>query len=426
MTAPPDPAPLSDPPHRAPSEPTADTAPSRFDVDRARRETPGTREVTHLDNAGAALPPEVVLDTVVGHLRREARLGGYEAAAAVAAESEAVYASVARLIGASPQEIALAESATRAWDMAFYAFGLGPDDVVVTGEAEYSSNVLALLHQTRRTGAQLRLVPGDASGQIDVAALAATLDELGERAALVCLTHVPTSNGLVSPAAAVGAITRRAGVPFLLDACQSVGQLAIDVEAIGCDLLSATGRKYLRAPRGTGFLYVSDRIRDQLDPPFVDHHAAAWVAEDRYALRNDARRFESFEAGVAARLGLGAAVDYALAWGQDAIEARISMLADRLREQLATVPGVLVRDTGERRCGIVTFDIAGVASDDVAARLRGARVNTGVARAATARLDLGRRGVEDVVRASVHYYNTEAELDLLLSLVTDLAAGRAA
>ncbi|MDQ1672139.1 MAG: hypothetical protein QOC98_701 [Frankiaceae bacterium] len=413
--------------HDSLADPPADSPAARpsFDVDRARRDTPGTREVTHLNNAGAALAPAVVLETMVGHLQLEAQVGGYEAAAAVGAASEAVYGSVAQLIGAAPHEIALAESATRAWDMAFYAFGLGPDDVVVTGESEYSSNVLAFLHRARRTGATVRLVPNDQAGQIDVAALERTLDELGDRAALVSLTHVPTSNGLVSPAAAVGEVTRRAGVPFLLDACQSVGQLAVDVTTIGCDLLSATGRKYLRAPRGTGFLYVSDRIRDRLDPPFIDLHAAEWVTEDRYTLRDDARRFESWEAGVAARLGLGAAVDYALGWGIDAIEARVGALAARLREQLATVTGVVVRDTGERRCGIVTFDVAGRDADDVVAQLRRTRVNTSVARAASARLDLARRGVGDVVRASVHYYNTDAELDLLISLLSDLVAGRA-
>lgn len=395
-----------------------------FDVHRARRETPGTDHVTHLNNAGAALAPQVVLDAMVGHLQLEARVGGYEAAAAASAASEAVYASVGQLIGAAPHEIALAESATRAWDMAFYAFELGPDDVVVTGESEYSSNVLAFLHRAQRTGATVRVVPNDAAGQIDVGALERTLDELGDRATLVALTHVPTSNGLVSPAAAVGEVTGRAGVPFLLDACQSVGQLALDVATIGCDLLSATGRKFLRAPRGTGFLYVSDRILHRLDPPFVDLHAADWLAEDRYALREDARRFESFEAGVAARLGLGAAVDYALDWGLEAIEARVGALAERLREQLATVPGVVVRDTGEHRSAIVTFDVAGRDADGVVARLRSAQVNTSVARAAGARLDLGRRGIGDVVRASVHYYNSDAELDLLVSLLRDLVAGR--
>src|SRR4051794_39250396 len=396
-----------------------------LDVARARRDTPGCRRVIHLNNAGAALPPSPVTDTVVGHLEREAHFGGYEAAADAADALDGVYAGIARLLRCRADEVALTENATRAWDMAFYGLSLDRGDVIVTGRSEYSSNVLAFLQTARRRGTAVEIVADGETGEIDLAALEQTLDRLGARAKLVALTHVPTSGGLVNPAAEVGALAQAAGVPYLLDACQSVGQLDMDVAAIGCDFLSATGRKFLRAPRGTGFLYVSRRMLNQLEPPFIDLHAADWVTEDGYALRDDARRFESWESNVAARLGLGTAVEYALAWGLPAIEARVGALAERLRTVLGEVPGVTVHDQGRRRSAIVTFSVAGWDASEVRDRLRREGINTSVVAARSARLDLGRRGLGDLVRASVHYYNTEDELARLVEVLTALDPGSA-
>lgn len=395
-----------------------------LDVARARRDTSGCARVAHLNNAGAALPPDIVVETVVRHLRDEAMSGGYEAAQAAAPRIAQVYASVARLIGAGADEIALTESATRAWDMAFYGFPFSSGDVVLTGESEYSSNVLAFLQVLRRRGADFEVLPSAADGAIDLDRLERRLDELGPRAALVALTHIPTSNGTVQPAAEVGRLARRAGVPYLLDACQSVGQLPVDVGEIGCDLLSATGRKFLRAPRGTGFLYVSSRIRDRLEPPLLDLHSARWVAEDRYELRPDARRFEAWESSVAGRLGLGAAVDYALGWDATAVADRITTLAALLRERLTELPGVRVHDRGDRLSGIVTFSMVGVPAQEIVAGLRRGGVNTSVSWSDSARLDLARRGLDDVVRASVHYYNDVDEIDRLISLVQRMTGVR--
>ena len=231
---------------------------------------------------------------------------------------------------------------------------------------------------------------------------------------LVAVTHVPTQGGLLNPAEEIGDATREAGVPFLLDACQSIGQLPIDVGRIGCDVLSATGRKFLRGPRGTGFLYVRSGFLDQIEPPFLDLHAATWTAPDTYRIRPDARRFENWETNYAAKIGLGVAVDYALSWGLEAIEARVTGMADRLRHALASEPGVHVHDQGRRRCGIVTFSIDGVPADRVQQHLGARGVNVSVSLVDYARLDLENRGLPDLVRASVHYYNTDDELDRLI------------
>ncbi|HEX5586046.1 MAG TPA: aminotransferase class V-fold PLP-dependent enzyme [Acidimicrobiia bacterium] len=401
--------------------PSAGVSAAGIDVARARAATPGCHDVVHLNNAGAALPTRHVLDTVIDHLELEARVGGYAAADAVADRSNAVYDSVATLLGAHRDEIALMESATRAWDMAFYAVAarFEPGDVVVTSRSEYVSNALAFLQVARRTGLSVEVLPDDEHGAVDVDALRERL-ERDPPVRLVAVSWIPTQGGLVNPAAAVGALARAAGVPYLLDACQAVGQLPVDVEALGCDFLSATGRKYLRAPRGTGLLYVRRPWIEALDPPFVDVHAARWTSDSSYELRADARRFESFEHGVAGRLGLGAAVDEALAWGADAIATRVLALGEALRGKLAAVPRLALRDLGQHRCGIVTFTIEGVDPFALAAALRERHVNISVSTIDFARLDFESRGLDAVARASVHYYNTDDELDRLVDEITSI------
>ena len=390
-----------------------------LDVEALRRDTPGVAARAHLNNAGAALPPTVVHDTVVGHLELERRIGGYEAEAAAEAELSAFYAAVAGLIGGDPDEVAYVENATRAFDMAFYAVPLAPGDRILTAEAEYPSNVLAYLQRARRDGAVVEVVPSDAQGGLDPAALERMIDD---RVKLIAVTHVPTHGGLVNPAEEIGAVARRHGILYLLDACQSVGQLPIDVAAIGCDMLAATGRKYLRGPRGTGFLWVRRARLDALEPPFVDQHAATWTGPQSWALRGDAKRFENWESYVAGRLGLAAAVDYARAIGVERMWPRIRALADHLRAGLAEVHGVVVRDRGPELGGIVTFTKADETAAALVARLRRAGVNTSLADG-PAHFDRHRRRFGPVVRASVHAYNTEDELDRLVRTVAEGADG---
>ncbi|MEU0469602.1 aminotransferase class V-fold PLP-dependent enzyme [Amycolatopsis sp. NPDC006131] len=379
-----------------------------FDVDTARKETPGCDTVIHLNNAGASLMPQPVLDSVVGHLQLEARIGGYEAAAAASDVVEGVYSSAARLLGCSTAEIAVVDSATRAWDLAFYAIPFGRGDRILTSEAEYASNFIAYLQVAERSGVRIDVVPNDESGQLSVDRLREMIDD---RVRLVSLTHVPTNGGLVNPAAEVGRVTRAAGIPFLLDACQSAGQLPLDVEAIGCDMLSLTGRKYLRGPRGTGLLYVRRELLPELRPPMLDLHAATWVSRDGYRMRDDARRFESWECNYAAKIGLGTAIDYALGWGIEPIRDRVGGLAEDLRGRLEELPGVRVRDTGLQRCGIVSCTVDGMPGDAVKAAMAERGINVSVSRAPSTRWDMEARGLPEVVRVSVHYYNTVDEIE---------------
>ncbi|HEY1967678.1 MAG TPA: aminotransferase class V-fold PLP-dependent enzyme [Pseudonocardia sp.] len=393
-----------------------------IDESRVRADTPGCHDQVFLDSAGSSLPPRAVLDAQVRHLRREAEVGGYQAAAERAEDLQGLRAALARLINAAPADIALTDSATRAWTQFFYSIPLKPGDRIVIGQAEYASNAVALLQQARRTGAVIETVPSDRHGQLDVDALAELLDE---RVRLVSLVHVPTNGGLVNPVREVVELVHGVGALVLLDACQSIGQLDIDVAALGgVDALSATGRKWLRGPRGTGFLYVRPELIGELEPPVIDLHSAEWTAAGEYRLAEDATRFELWESDLAGRLGLKAAVDYLLELGPAQVQRTVQAKADRLRAGLAELPGVTVTDLGVQRCGIVTFTVHGMAPDQVKAALRTHRVSTSVSRRAGTLLDMSSRGLDAVVRASPHYFVSDEQLDDAVRAVRSVSGQR--
>lgn len=379
-----------------------------IEIGSVRADTPACEDMIHFNNAGSSLQPRPVTEAVASHLAREQEIGGYEAEAEAADALASFYTGFAEMFGADPSEIAYVENATRAWDMAFYGLPLTEGDRILTHGSEYASNYLALLQQAERRGLHVDLVPSDGSGQIDVNALEAMITA---RTRLIALTHVPTQGGLVNPAEEVGRIAREHGLIYMLDACQSVGQMPVDVRKIGCHILSGTGRKFLRGPRGTGFLYVSNEILNQIEPPFIDLHAATWTGADSYELAEGARRFENYESYVAGRVGLARAVAYANAIGLETIESRISSLASNLRRRLADLSGVTVHDLGERKCGIVTFRFENEAPADTALRLAGKRMNVSVSVRKYAQLDLGARNLDALTRASVHYFNTEDEVE---------------
>jgi selenocysteine lyase/cysteine desulfurase len=388
-----------------------------LDIEKIRSDTPGVSHGVHLLASGAALMPQPVVDAVIGHTELEARIGGYEAASQQGAALDAVYASVARLIGAKPHEIALVPNATVAWCHAFYALPLQKGARILTCEAEYAANYVAFLQRAKRDDLIIDVVPSDASGAVDLDALESMIDA---RVGLIAMTWVPTNGGLVNPAVKIGAIARKYSIPYLLDACQAVGQMPVDVAALGCDFLSATGRKFLRGPRGTGFLYVAEKWLETLEPVMIDLFSAPWVALDRYELREDARRFETWENSYALRAGLGVAVDYANALGMDNIELRVRMLASYCRDRLKDIKGAQVRDIGTDQCGIVSFTIEGMEPDATVAGLRAQGIIIGASTRFSTLLDAHRRALPTVMRMAPHYYNTKAEIDRFFEVLRRL------
>lgn len=381
-----------------------------------RSDTPSCEELLHFNNAGASLMPDPVYDAVTGHLAKEREMGGYEAAADAHKSLERFYTSLATLLRVQPNEIAYVENATRAWDMAFYAYPFQKGDRIVTHASEYVSNYLAFMHMAKHKGVEIDIAPSDGHGQIDLDALPQLITA---QTKMLAITHVPTQGGLVNPAIEVGKVAKEHGLIYLLDACQSVGQLDVDASTIGCHILSGTGRKFLRGPRGTGFLYVSQELVDELDPPFIDLRAATWTTESTYELAPGAKRFENWESYIAGRVGLAAAVDYALSIGMPVIEERVTKLGSMLRERLSAIDSVTTHDLGEKKCGIVTFSKNGVDPGDLENQLVQKGINISVTFKTSAQLDLGRRKLSNIARASVHYFNTEDEIDRFCNAIME-------
>jgi cysteine desulfurase len=389
-----------------------------MDWERIAADTPAAAGQIFLDSAGSSLPPAPVLDTVVGHLRREAQIGGYRAAQERAEDLGRIKVSLGALLGAPPHAVALADSASRAWTQVFYAVPLQPGEKILLSGVEYASNAIAALHRARTCGAVVEVVPSDPAGQLDLDALAGLLDE---RVRLVSLVHVPTNSGLVNPVRKVIELAHAHGAFVLLDACQSIGQLRVDVGELGVDALSGTGRKWLRGPRGTGFLYVRPDLIGSLEPPVLDLHSAAWCSKDSYTLHEDATRFELWERDVAAHLGLGAAVDYLLDLGIDEVRNAVTSRAEQLRSALGEIPEVRIRDLGRQRCGIVSFTVDGVESATVRDALADQGITVTVSLMASTLLDMQARGLTSVVRASPHYFVRPEQIDSAAAAIATIA-----
>lgn len=383
-------------------------------LDAWRADTPGCAEVVHFNNAGASLPTNATLAAVVEHLTLEARVGGYEAADARADAIAATYGAVGELVGGRAEDVSLHESATTAWAATVGGFPFRAGDRVLVTSAEYASSAVQLHLIGRRIPLEVVVLRDDEYGQVSLDHLR---DELDRGAAMVTATHVPTSGGLVNPVEDVGALCRAAGVPLAVDAAQSIGQLPLDVARIGCDILVGTGRKYLRGPRGTAVAWVHPELVDRLVPSVADTHSARWHSDGRIDLVEGSARCETWERSIALQLGLGAAVRQALEADVATTWPRVRSLGERLRERLAGCRGVTVHDTGAVRGGIVTFTTSDRSSDELHARLVATGHNCSVARAGQAQLDLGARGLGALVRASVHYYNTDDEIDRFVDAV---------
>jgi selenocysteine lyase/cysteine desulfurase len=393
-----------------------------LDVAALRAETPGCQHRVHLNNSGCGLLATPVLDTMLDHLRLEAEIGGYEAAAARAVGVGEFYTEVAALINCRPANIAFAGSATHAYANALSAIPFEAGDVILTTRNDFVSNQIAFLSLRKRFGVRIVHAPDAPEGGVDVAAMAALMRSVRPR--LVTATHIPTNSGLVQPVAEIGRHCRELDLLYLVDACQSVGQYPVDVQEIGCDFLTSTCRKFLRGPRGTGFLYVSDRVLQAgYEPLFVDMHGARWTGPDEYRQVESAARFEEWEFPYAAVLGSAAAVRYAREVGVGAVSRRSPVLGADLRRRLDVIPGVRVLDRGPQLAAIVTFAIDGWQAEPFKQAMDAEGINSALSHREFAQFDFGDKKVDWCLRLSPHYYNTEDEVAQVAATVERLSTG---
>jgi selenocysteine lyase/cysteine desulfurase len=340
-----------------------------------RADTPGCEHRVHLNNAGAALMPRPVIDAIKGHIELEATIGGYEAADHAAEAISGAYEAVASLLGTTADRVAMTEHATASFVGALSAIPFERGDVLLTTRNDYVSNQIQYLSLAHRFGVEVVRAPDAPEGGVDLVAMEELIHR--RRPRLVAVTQIPTNSGLVQDVTAIGRMCRTRDIIYLVDGCQSLGQMPVDVEAIGCDFFSATSRKYLRGPRGAGLLYVSDRILDAgFEPLYPDMRGADWIDENLYQPAPDARRFETWEFAWGLVLGTGAAARYTMALGVEEIRDRSRGLASGLRERLSEVPGVRVLDRGPELGATVTASVEGHVPGDLVRALRARGINT--------------------------------------------------
>lgn len=398
-----------------------------LDVDRLRSETPGCATRIHLNNAGSSLMPDPVVEALHRHLELETYLGGYEAASLREGEIQDAYRAVEDLIAAPQGSVAFVENATVAFAQALSSISFRKGDLILTTRNDYVSNQVMYLSLEERFGVEVERAPDRPADAEEAGVDAAAMAELvhRRRPRLVAMSHIPTSSGVIQDAATVAGACRDREIPFLLDACQSVGQMPVDVSEIPCTFLAGTSRKFLRGPRGSGFLYIDPQALEAgIAPLFPDLRGSDWIEADLYQPAPDARRFENWEFAWALVLGTGAAARYAQRVGLGAIQERNRMLADQLREELDRIDGVRVMDLGRRRCAIVTVAIDGWDAASLVRDLREEAINTSAVDRGSAVLDFDDKGVESVLRLSPHYFNTTEELDRAVEAVARLTARR--
>lgn len=400
---------------------TLNTLTDHPSVNQWRSETPGCRHRIHLNNAGAALMPEPVIEAIREHLQLESEIGGYEAADAARDKIADAYESVAKLIGADRSNVAIVENATVAASQALSSFDFKRGDTILTTNADYSSNQIMMLNLARRFGVEVIRAEDLPEGGVDPESIRLHIEK--DRPSLLVMTWVPTNSGLVQNAKAAGEICRELNIPFLLDACQAVGQLPVNVNKLNCDFLAATSRKFLRGPRGLGFLYVSDRMLEQGHYPlFPDTHGADWTGADSFEIKPGAARFENWEFSYALLLGLGAAAEYANAIGIETAGRRARELAVYTRENLMNkIETANVLDSGQQKCAIVTAAFGDMDNEKLVDQLREAKINTSATTRGMALIDMDAKKTESALRISPHYYNTKDEIDTLIDVLIDLA-----
>ena len=385
-----------------------------LDIDKIRRETPGAKYVTHFNNAGAALPCHDTVQATVNWLNKEARTGGYLMQTVNEEDISGFYKNAGKLINCSPNEIALTHNASDSQAKVLFAFPFKKGDVVLTTEIEYSNNFMNLLQLKEQKGIEIRIVENEENCSFNLEKFENAIDDSVK---LIAATHIPTSSGQIAPVEAIGKIAKKYNVPYLLDACQSIGHCPVDVEKIGCDFATATSRKYLRGPRGLGFLYVKESFFEKLHPQVIEAWFANWKNTDSFEIEKSAKMFEGFEKSYANVVGFSTAINYQNQLGIENTWLRIQQLSTSLRSKLNSLKKVSVVDPEVEVSGIVTFVKKGVDCEKIQNELATQKINISVTRPFSSLIDLKKRKLPEACRASVHYYNSDEEIEKLVTAI---------
>ena len=389
------------------------------EIQSLRQETEGCSNVIHLNNAGAGLMPDIVTKSIVNHIKLEASIGGYEASALQAVAIQEFYNQAGKLINCKPGNIAYTASATDSYTRALSSIPFKKGDVILTSNDDFISNQIQFLSCQKRFGVKIERVKNAAIGGIDLDDLDHKLKTLKPR--LLSVTHIPTNSGLVQPVKQIGEIAANYETIYLLDACQSIGQMKLDIEELKCDFLSVTSRKFLRGPRGSGFLYVSDRVLAQgLEPLFIDMRGAEWIEKDTYKQVEGAKRFEDWEFAYALVMGNMHAIEYCLKVGEARIWQRVKQLSAYMREKLSLISSVRVLDRGPELGGLVTFNVRGSDPVYLTDELLKRKINVVPSYRKFAVIDFDEKDVTWAIRASPHYYNTVDEIDQFIEAVKQI------
>lgn len=380
-----------------------------IDTTKVRADTPGCTHKIFLNSAGSSLMTKGAVQIMHSYLDKEMILGGYQTVPFFQHEIDAFYLHASALLHTSPGNIAFTFNATDAYAKAVSSITFKPGDYILTTEDDYVSNYILFFSLQKRFGLQMVRSNTLPSGDINMFDLETKM--LKYRPVLVSVTHIPSNSGKIQDVEKIGHLCDKYDIWYIVDACQSVGQMDIDVNKIKCDFLSATGRKFLRGPRGTGFLYVSDKaLAACLEPLLIDMRGATWETENNYMPSGSATRFELWEANYANILGLSEAIRYAMSIGLKNIRAYNLELCQLLKEQLQIIPDIKITEEGSQTASIVTFTSDTKTLDEYKNTLDMANISYSVGYRHFALIDFNKKNVDWVIRFSPHYFNTTDEI----------------
>lgn len=387
-----------------------------MDIDQIRKDTPGCGDKLFLNTAGSSLMPYSVNRKIKDYLDQEEQIGGYKTEELREKEIAGFYSETAKLIGCKPKNIAFAHDATDAYAKALSSINFQKGDTIVTTDDDYASNHIQFLSLKKRHNLKIHRIKNLENGDLDLEDFLKLVKTQTPK--LTAVTHVPTNSGLIQDIVAIGEICKEYNILYLVDACQSVGQIEVDVNTIQCGFLTATGRKFLRGPRGTGFLYVSDQLLEKgFEPVFIDGGGAIWTEVDKYKSFNTAQRFQTWESPYALMVGLSEAIRYANVMGIDKISAYNARLMNKLRTNLTEISDVQLFDKGSQRCNLLTFRKLGKSLERITRILDENQVYYSISNKEWGLLDYRKKGVEWTIRLSPHYFNNLDEMDRVAEII---------